>query len=172
MRLLFAQARVVSAQAAAVSRETRTAPALVVGDAVWNHSHVGVPDGEPVGAVEVQVGITTSATPNTVSMFYIEIARRRFAVVEVRFSDGDRGPYYLPPSGGFSQAGNHDFVTVPLKLSEDDAVSGWIGFLPWGAEQPTYEEARAADVTLIAVTAHGEEVAAKVPGPPPYEPTS
>ena len=168
--LLFAQARVASAQAAAISREARTAPALVVGDAVWNHSFVGIPDGEPVGTVEVRVGVTTAATPNTVSMFYIEIAGRRFAVVEVRISDRNRGPYYLPPSGGFSKAGDHDFVTVPLKLSEDDAVSGWIGFLPWGAEQPTYGEARAADVRLIAVSANGEEVAAKVPGRPPYVP--
>ena len=115
-------------------------------------------------------GCHDRATPNTVSMFYIEIAGRRFEVVEVRISDRNRGPYYLPPSGGFSKAGDHDFVTVPLKLSEDDAVSGWIGFLPWGAEQPTYGEARAADVRLIAVSANGEEVAAKVPGRPPYVP--
>ena len=143
------------------------APSLVVGDVVWNHTYVGAPDDRAITTVEVQLGISTTSSPTTVPMFYLEIGHeRRYAVVEVRRSD-DGSPYYLPPSGGFSNAGNHDFVTVPLKLEANDAASGWIGFLPWGDDQPTFGEARAAGVRLVAVVGNGEEIATEVSAPPP-----
>lgn len=166
---LVTRIRLWDAERDFLASSERTQPALHVGAARWNGTPHAYVDSGRVEDVEIHVGLATTSTPNSVSMFYLEVAGHRWpmATVITAVTPNAEGyqAFYDDSGLGHGTRLGGPFLELPVRMTADDAASGWIGFLPFS--RITFEEARSQAAYIIAACANGAEVRQEVRIPPP-----